>query len=87
MRNRTLGRRSLAGLVCLLAGLVSAGALAADAAAGKAPYAVCAACHGQQGEGNMAMNAPKIAGMEGWYVRRQIEAFQQGLRGTANGDA
>ena len=35
----------------------------------------------------MAMNAPKIAGMEGWYVRRQIEAFQQGLRGTANGDA
>lgn len=87
MRNRILGRRSLAGLVCLLAGLVSAGALAADAAAGKAPYAVCAACHGQQGEGNAAMNAPRIAGLEGWYLRRQLAAFQQGLRGTANGDA
>jgi cytochrome c oxidase subunit 2 len=59
---------------------------AADAAAGQAAYAVCAACHGQQGEGNVAMNAPKINGQEGWYIARQLAAYRNGLRGTAPGD-
>lgn len=59
---------------------------AADAAAGKGAYAVCAACHGQQGEGNVAMNAPQLAGQEGWYIKRQLAAYRDGLRGTAPGD-
>ena len=48
--------------VCLVlvACLLPLGAQAADAAAGKGAYAVCAACHGQNGEGNVAMNAPKL---------------------------
>lgn len=71
-----------AGVVLGVSGL----AQAADPAAGKQAYAVCAACHGQQGEGNEAMNAPRLAGQEAWYLRRQMEAFQQGLRGTAKGD-
>jgi cytochrome c oxidase subunit 2 len=61
-------------------------AFAADVAAGKAAYMICAACHGQQGEGNVAMNSPKIAGQEPWYLRRQLEAYRSGLRGTAPGD-
>lgn len=60
--------------------------VAADAAAGKTAYAICAACHGQQGEGNVAMNAPKLAGQEPWYIERQLAAFRDGLRGTAPGD-
>lgn len=68
-------------------GLLAPGlALAADVAAGKAAYAVCAACHGQNGEGNVAMNAPKIAGQEVWYLKRQLEAYKAGTRGTATGD-
>jgi len=59
---------------------------AGNAAAGAASYAVCAACHGQQGEGNVALNAPKIAGQEPWYLRRQIAHFQNGIRGAAAGD-
>jgi cytochrome c oxidase subunit 2 len=70
----------------MLAGLLVTDAHAEDVAAGKAAYAICAACHGQQGEGNKAMNAPKLAGLEGWYLSRQMQAFQQGLRGTAPGD-
>jgi cytochrome c oxidase subunit II len=70
----------------VLAALGMAPVHAADAGAGKAGYAVCAACHGQQGEGNLAMNAPKISGQEDWYLRRQMQAYQQGLRGTAPGD-
>ena len=49
---------------------------------GQAQYAVCAACHGSQGEGNPALNAPKLAGQEAWYMRRQIEYFKDGTRGA-----
>lgn len=59
----------------------------ADVAAGKAAYAVCSACHGADGLGNRAMNAPKIAGQEAWYVKRQLAAFKAGHRGTAPGDS
>ncbi|TDJ47984.1 MAG: c-type cytochrome [Gammaproteobacteria bacterium] len=59
---------------------------AGDAAAGQAQYAVCAACHGMQGEGNQTMNAPKLAGLNGWYLRKQIENYQAGIRGTHKDD-
>lgn len=55
---------------------------AADPAAGAAQYAVCMACHGPSGEGNVALNAPRIAGQEAGYVRRQLHAFRDGLRGV-----
>jgi len=70
----------------LLMGLLPGLASAADVAAGKSAYAVCAACHGQNGEGNLAMNAPKIAGQEGWYIKRQLDAYKSGMRGTGSGD-
>jgi len=61
-------------------------ARAGDPEAGKAAYAICAACHGAQGEGNRAMNSPRLAGQEDWYIRRQLEAYRNGWRGTAPGD-
>jgi cytochrome c oxidase subunit 2 len=57
-----------------------------NATAGAATYGICAACHGAQGEGNQALNAPKIAGSSGWYIRRQIASYQNGLRGADPGD-
>jgi cytochrome c oxidase subunit 2 len=54
---------------------------AGDAARGQATYGICSACHGQQGEGNQALNAPKIAGQEPWYIRRQIANYNLGFRG------
>jgi cytochrome c oxidase subunit 2 len=53
-----------------------------DAALGQAQYAVCAACHGSQGEGNPVLHSPKLAGQGGWYLRRQIEYFKNGARGS-----
>jgi cytochrome c oxidase subunit 2 len=50
-------------------------------AAGQAQYAACAACHGQNGEGNPMLNAPKIAGQQAWYIERQLNHFKQGARG------
>ncbi|HEY7672653.1 MAG TPA: c-type cytochrome, partial [Gammaproteobacteria bacterium] len=53
-----------------------------NAAVGAGTYAVCAACHGPQGEGNVALNAPKLAGLDSWYMRHQIANFQNGVRGA-----
>ena len=60
--------------------------IAGDPEAGKGLYPVCTACHGPAGAGNQAMNAPKLAGQEAWYVVKQMQLFQNGARGTAPGD-
>jgi len=58
-----------------------------NAVAGGALYAVCAACHGAKGEGNLAMNAPRLSGQGAWYLERQLRLFKQGMRGTHDKDA
>jgi cytochrome c oxidase subunit 2 len=47
----------------------------------------CTVCHGANGNGNPAIRAPKIAGMEAWYLRRQLQSFRAGLRGAHPDDA
>jgi cytochrome c oxidase subunit 2 len=60
--------------------------VAADSAAGAAQYAVCMACHGPAGEGNQALNAPRIAGQQAWYLQRQLQNFRSGVRGAHEQD-
>ncbi|HYD76206.1 c-type cytochrome [Ramlibacter sp.] len=57
-----------------------------DAVAGKTLYASCAACHGAKGEGNMALNAPRLGGQPAWYLERQLHLFRAGARGTHEKD-
>lgn len=54
----------------------------ANLTAGQQSYAVCASCHGQNGEGNRAMNAPKLAGLQPWYIERQLRYYTEGVRGA-----
>jgi cytochrome c553 len=54
-------------------------ATAGDAAAGQAKAAVCAACHGVDGN-SVNPEWPSIAGQHPEYIISAIEAFQQGLR-------
>ncbi|TFH73409.1 c-type cytochrome [Gammaproteobacteria bacterium LSUCC0112] len=42
----------------------------------------CLTCHGTDGQGNIGIDAPRLAGMERWYLQRQLEIFRSGLRGT-----
>ena len=68
--------------VFIILGLgLATSATAGDAAAGKAAYALCSSCHGANGEGNKALNAPSIAGQEEWYLARQLKNFKVGARG------
>jgi cytochrome c553 len=56
-------------------------------AAEQSDLSYCTVCHGAHGNGNPAIHAPKIAGMEPWYIRRQLESFRDGKRGTHPDDA
>ena len=44
-------------------------------------YEVCAFCHGPQGEGSERLDAPALAGMEAWYIERQLHNFRDRTRG------
>lgn len=46
----------------------------------------CSTCHGSQLQGNVALQAPALAGMEPWYLDEQLRAYNQLQRGTAGFD-
>ena len=70
-------RRILTG--CLVAAVAAVGHAAPD-------YGFCTVCHGAQGNGNPAIQAPKIAGIQSWYLKQELERFRGKLRGTQSGD-
>ena len=42
----------------------------------------CGACHGGQAEGNESLSAPRLAGLDVAYLKRQHRNFGKGLRGA-----
>ena len=52
-----------------------------DPEAGAALYTPCAVCHGVNGEGVYRQGGPKLAGQDGWYMKRQLQNFKNGIRG------
>jgi len=73
--------KSLAILLTALIGLVAAPSLLAqgDAAAGQAKSSLCAACHGNDGNSQLAMN-PRLAGQNAKYPFKQLQDFKSGAR-------
>jgi cytochrome c oxidase subunit 2 len=49
-------------------------------------FVYCTVCHGADLKGNWNIQAPRLSGMESWYVARQLEAFSKGWRGTHETD-
>jgi cytochrome c oxidase subunit 2 len=45
-------------------------------------FDTCKSCHGTNGEGIWALNAPRLNGVDDWYLKRQIENYKQGIRGA-----
>ncbi len=48
---------------------------------GASRYVECAKCHGERAEGNETSQAPRLAGREDWYLRRQLKKFRELQRG------
>jgi cytochrome c oxidase subunit 2 len=59
-----------------------ASSLGGDPKAGEALYATCGSCHGDNGAGNQEVEAPRIAGIDDWYLATQLRKFRSGVRGT-----
>ncbi len=66
-----------------LAVVLAAPSQAADLAAGKDKYKVCAGCHGPTGTGNAALGYPQLSGKDAAYVAEQLRAFKSGRRESA----
>jgi len=78
----------VAAYIATLDGGVSAVTVEGDLAAGEAHFKqFCGACHGAAAEGNMAMNAPRLAGSDDWYLVGQLQSFREGTRGSHPDDA
>jgi cytochrome c oxidase subunit II len=66
-------------LVAMLASL-------AGVAGAENKFDYCLLCHGAAANGNAGIRAPKLSGVEPWYLTRQLENFAAGIRGTPAGD-
>lgn len=71
--------RALSLGVAMLAVAVPASA-AGNAAAGKNKAAICAGCHGADGNGGADPTWPKLAGQHENYLLGQLQAFKSGTR-------
>jgi cytochrome c oxidase subunit II len=47
---------------------------------------ICGSCHGQKALGNELMHAPRLNGLDEWYLQNQINKFKSGLRGNHPAD-
>ena len=77
--------RKLALVLVLLA--VPLTAAAQDPVIPADEFVYCTVCHGVQLMGNPILKAPRLSGMETWYVERQLQAFKNGWRGNRDDDA
>ena len=83
---RCLAVATRIGLAVALPALGVPAHAAGDAEVGRGRFGLCEACHGVRAEGNASLEAPSLAGREGWYLARQLENFRGGHRGTAPDD-
>jgi len=74
--------RHMAAFIATLPGVPSSNTLGGDPQRGAALYTTCGACHGSEAQGNYALQAPKLSGQHDWYLKRQLDNFRSGIRGT-----
>jgi cytochrome c oxidase subunit 2 len=73
----------VAGFVASLPKTVSAAPTRGDLHNGTNLYqGKCGACHGGKAEGNAALKAPRLVGLDTAYLKRQFAHFRDGVRGT-----
>jgi len=47
-------------------------------------YTFCLVCHGYQGQGNVSVQAPALAGIEPWYFAAALDSYRSGQRHTSS---
>ena len=59
-----------------------AATISGDVARGEEIFITCSSCHGPQGQGIWALNAPRLQGINDWYLERQLKNYKSGVRGA-----
>lgn len=60
-----------------------AATITGDASRGEDYYVnICSACHGGNGQGNDALGAPALAGLNDWYLKSSYQSYLDGIRGN-----
>jgi cytochrome c oxidase subunit 2 len=59
-----------------------AATISGDVARGEEIFITCSSCHGPQGQGIWALNAPRLQGLNDWYLARQLTNYKNGIRGA-----
>ncbi len=52
----------------------------------RAYQSICGSCHGPGAKGNEKMNAPRLNGLDDWYLKSQISKFKNSIRGAHPAD-
>jgi cytochrome c553 len=60
--------------------LASSLALSQDKGKGQQLYGKCIECHKHDGSGSREKNAPRIGGLQDWYILTSLKNFQTGKR-------
>ena len=74
---------SAAMTACMWLVLIAPAQAAGNVAAGKTKAGMCAACHGQDGNGGADSTWPKLAGQDPDYIAKQLADFKAGRRKNA----
>lgn len=53
---------------------------------GEELYVACTFCHGLEAQGNDRRDGPALAGLQAWYIEKQIYNFRNGLRAYSEED-
>jgi cytochrome c553 len=62
--------------------LASCASAPQGAARGAELFQTCVPCHGPNGQGDLALRAPAIAGLPEWYVAAELTKFKRNIRGA-----
>lgn len=80
----TLGETGVSQVANYVLSLSGAAHSPTKAAAGKASFAVCAACHGAEGKGNPALGAPNLTDGT-WLYGNELATIEKTIRDGRNG--
>jgi len=83
----SIAARNLVAYVKILPGVKVETAIAGDIKNGKSIYqGICGSCHGPNASGNEKLNAPRLSGLNDWYLKEQILKFKKSIRGAHPND-
>jgi len=78
---------TLLALICTSVPIIGFGSDTSDTTRGQTHYATCQTCHGVNAEGSQAVGAPRLVGLQEWYLVKQMQKYRTGLRGSEAQDS